>query len=66
MAKNEGSKRFLVTVVGLDHWNPEVREWIERPAGTTADQVLAEFRKKYPPPFTVVVMPGREKRSGAG
>ncbi len=40
MAKKEkeGPRRFLVTVVGDDHWNPEVRGWIERPAGTTADQ----------------------------
>ncbi len=66
MAKKEGSKRFLVTVVGSDHWNPEVRGWFERPAGTTADQVLAEYRKKYPPPFTVVIVPVREKTSGMG
>ena len=66
MAKKEDTKRFLVTVVGSDHWNPEVRGWIERPAGTTADQVFAEYRKKYPPPFTVVVMPEREKTSGMG
>ena len=65
-AKKETPKWFLVTVVGTDHWNPEVRQWLERPAGTTADQVLAEFRKKYPPPFTVVVMPEREKTSGTG
>lgn len=65
-AKKEAPKRFLVTVVGLDHWNPEVRQWLERPVGTTADQVLAEFRKKYPPPFTVVVMPERPKTSGMG
>jgi hypothetical protein len=65
-AKKETPKRFLVTVVGTDHWNPEVRQWLERPAGTSADQVLAEFRKKYPPPFTVVVMPEREKTSGMG
>ncbi len=68
MAKKEkdGPRRFLVTVVGNDHWNPEVRGWIERPAGTTADQVLAEFRKKYPPPYQVVVMPEREKTSAMG
>jgi hypothetical protein len=63
-ARKEAPQRFLVTVVGHDHWNPEVRGWFERPAGTTADEVLAEFRKKYPPPFTVVVMPHRS--SGAG
>lgn len=61
MAKKEGSTRFLVTVVGLDHWNPEVRDWVVRPAGTTADQVLAEFRKKYRPPYQIVVMPERPK-----
>ncbi|MBI2955686.1 MAG: hypothetical protein HYY26_00095 [Acidobacteria bacterium] len=65
-AKKENTKRFLVTVVGTDHWNPEFRGWIERPAGTTADQVLAEYRKKYPPPWQVVVMPEREKTSGMG
>ncbi len=54
-----GVQRFLVTVVGLDHWNPELRRWIEYPAGTTADQVLAEYRKKYSPPFQVVVVPER-------
>jgi len=53
-------------VVGNDHWDPEVRGWIERPAGTTADQVLAEFRKKYPLPYQVVVMPEREKTSPMG
>ena len=63
-ARKEAPRRFLVTVVGHDHWNPAVRGWFERPADTTADQVLAEFRKKYPPPFTVVVMPNRS--SGAG
>jgi hypothetical protein len=65
-ARREAPQRFLVTVVGNDHWNPEVRRWLERPAGTTADQVLAEFRKKYPPPFTVVVMPDRGGSSGMG
>lgn len=65
-AKKESPKRFLVTVVGTDHWNPEVRQWLERPAGTSADQVLAEFRKKYPPPFTVVVMPEREQTTASG
>lgn len=64
--KKEAAKRFLVTVVGNDHWNPPVRQWFERPAGTTADQVLAEFRKKYPPPFTVVVMPERDSKSAMG
>lgn len=65
-AEKKNTKRFLVTVVGDDHWNPEVREWIERPAGTTADQVLAEFRKKYPEPYQVVVVPEREKTSAMG
>lgn len=65
-AKKDAPRRFLVTVVGTDHWNPEFRDWIERPAGTTADQVLAEYRKKYPLPYTVVVMPEREKASGMG
>jgi len=65
-AKKDGPRRFLVTVVGDDHWNPEVREWVERPAGTTADEVLAEFRKKYPLPYQVVVMPEREKTSVIG
>lgn len=62
----ENSKRFLVTVVGEDHWKPEVREWVERAAGTTADEVLAEFRKRYPPPYQVVVVPERQKTSGMG
>ncbi len=65
-AKKEAANRFLVTVVGINHWKPEVRGWFERPAGTTADQVLAEFRKKYPPPYQVVVMPERAKTSGMG
>lgn len=39
-AKKDATKRFLVTVVGSDHWNPEVRGWLERPAGTTADQAI--------------------------
>lgn len=67
MAKDrENSKRFLVTVVGEDHWKPELREWVERPAGTTSDEVLTEFRKKYPPPFQVVVVPERAKTSAMG
>lgn len=66
MAKKEGHKRFLVTVIGDDHWDPEVREWIERPAGTTADQVLAELRRKYPEPYQVVIVPEREKTSATG
>ncbi|MEE8199964.1 MAG: hypothetical protein V3R29_02255 [Candidatus Acidoferrales bacterium] len=68
MAKKEkdGPRRFLVTVVGDNHWQPEVRGWFERPAGTTAAQVLAEFRKKYPPPFQVVIVPERPKTSGMG
>lgn len=65
-AKKETTQRFLVTVIGLDHWNPEVRRWIEYPAGTTAAQVLAEFRKKYPPPFQVVVVTERAKTSPVG
>ena len=60
------TQRFLVTVVGHDHWNPEVRRWIEYPAGTTADQVLAEYVKKYPPPFQVVIVPERPKTSPMG
>lgn len=64
--KKEGIKRFLVTVVGHDHWHPEVREWIERPAGTTTDDVLAEFSKKYPPPCQVVVVAERERTSAMG
>lgn len=66
VAKKESAGRFLVTVIGNDNWNPVVRAWIERPAGTTADQVLAEFRKQYPPPFQVVVMPERAASSGMG
>ncbi len=62
-AKDKNVKRFLVTVVGNDHWNPEVRGWIEKPAGTTADQVLAEYRKKYPQPWQVVIVPEREPKS---
>ncbi len=65
MAKKESGRRFLVTVVGHDHWNPEFRGWVERPATTTADQVLAEFRKKYPR-LQVVVMPERESKSAMG
>lgn len=64
--EKDNPRRFLVTVVGHDHWNPEVRGWVERPPGTSAAQVLAEYRKKYPPPFQVVVMPEREKSSGMG
>ncbi len=60
------TKRFLVTVVGDNHWTPEVREWIERPIDTTPDQVLAEFRKKYPEPYQVVVVPERGKTSPLG
>lgn len=63
MTKKEGPRRFLVTVIGDDHWNPEVRAWVERPPGTTAEEVLLEFRKKYPLPYQVVVMPEREKTS---
>ncbi len=62
-AKKESTLRFLVTVIGHDHWNPEVRQWLEYPAGTTATQVLAEFRKKYPPPFQVVIVTERPKSS---
>lgn len=64
--EKDGPKRFLVTVVGDNHWDPEVRGWIERPAGTTADQVLAEYRKKYPPPYQVVIVPEKEKTSAMG
>ncbi len=64
--RKESTPRFLVTVIGHDHWKPEVRRWIEYPAGTTADQVLAEFRKKYPPPFHVVIVPERPKGSLMG
>ncbi len=65
-AKKEGTQRFLVTVIGHDHWKPEVRQWIEYPAGTTATQVLAEFRKKYPLPFQVVIVADRSKTSPMG
>ncbi len=65
-AHKKETQRFLVTVVGHDHWNPQLRKWIEYPGGTTADEVLAEFRKKYPPPFQVVVMPERPKTSPMG
>ncbi len=64
--KKEGTQRFLVTVIGHDHWKPEVRQWIEYPATTTATQVLAEFRKKYPPPFQVVIVSERPKTSAMG
>ncbi len=64
--KKDAPQRFLVTVIGLDHWNPEVRRWIEYPAGTTASQVLGEYRKKYPPPFQVVIVPERPKTSAMG
>ncbi len=67
MATEKNSpQRFLVTVIGLDNWNPKLRKWLERPAGTTADQVLAEFRKQYPPPYQIVVVPGRPKTSATG
>ncbi len=65
-ARREGSERFLVTVIGHNHWSPEVRQWFEYPAGTTAGQVLAEYRKKYPPPFQVVVIAEKPKTSGMG
>ncbi len=65
-AKKESTQKFLVTVIGHDHWKPEVRAWKEYAAGTTAAQVLEEFRKKYPPPFQVVVMPDRPKTSAVG
>jgi hypothetical protein len=65
-AKKESTQRYLVTVIGHDHWNPEVRRWIEYPAGTSAAQVLAEFRKKYPLPYQVVVVQERPKSSPMG
>jgi hypothetical protein len=65
-AKKEGTIRFLVTVTGIDNWQPEVRGWVDYPAGTTTAQVLAEYRKKYPLPFQVVIMPERPKTSGMG
>lgn len=65
-AKKENSQRFLVTVIGHDHWKPEVRRWEDYPAGTEAAQVLAEYRKKYPPPFQVVVVAERPKTSPMG
>lgn len=65
-AKKEDTHRFLVTVIGHNHWAPEVRRWIDYPSGTTADQVLAEFRRKYPPPFQVVIVPEKPKTSAMG
>lgn len=64
--RKNSTQRFLVTVLALDNWNPTLRKWIDRPAGTTADQVLAEFRHKYPPPYQVVVVPERPKTAGTG
>lgn len=65
-AGKDSPQRFLVTVVGLDHWKPEVRKWMEYPSGTSAAQVLSEFGKKYPPPFQVVVVQERPKTSAMG
>ncbi len=64
--EKDSPQRCLVTVVGLDNTNPKLRQWLVRPAGTTADQVLAEFRKQYPPPYQIVVVPGRPKTSAMG
>ncbi len=65
-ARKDTTQRYLVTVVGHDHWKPEVRRWIDYPAGTSAADVLAEYRKKYPPPFQVVVIAERPKSSPMG
>lgn len=65
-ARREDTTRFLVTVIGHDHWKPEVRRWIEYPSGTTADHVLAEFRRKYPLPFQVVIVREKPNTSAMG